>query len=44
MKVLAERGTGRLIGAQIIGSEGAAKRVDVMAAAIWNEMTAEEFS
>ena len=44
VKVLAERGTGRLIGAQIIGQEGAAKRVDVMAAAIWNEMTAEAFS
>ncbi|MCU1428622.1 MAG: CoA-disulfide reductase [Actinomycetia bacterium] len=44
VKVLAERGTGRLIGAQIIGREGAAKRVDVMAAAIWNEMTAEEFA
>jgi NADPH-dependent 2,4-dienoyl-CoA reductase/sulfur reductase-like enzyme len=44
VKVLAERGTGRLIGAQIIGREGAAKRVDVMAAAIWNEMTADEFS
>jgi hypothetical protein len=44
VKVLAERGTGRLIGAQIVGREGAAKRVDVMAAAIWNEMTAEEFS
>jgi NADPH-dependent 2,4-dienoyl-CoA reductase/sulfur reductase-like enzyme len=43
VKVVAERGTGRLIGAQIIGKEGAAKRVDVMAAAIWNEMTAEEY-
>ncbi|MDQ1521991.1 MAG: hypothetical protein QOI55_3064, partial [Actinomycetota bacterium] len=44
VKVLAERSSGRLIGAQIIGKEGAAKRVDVMAAAIWNEMTAEEFT
>jgi NADPH-dependent 2,4-dienoyl-CoA reductase/sulfur reductase-like enzyme len=44
VKAIAERGSGRLIGAQIIGREGAAKRVDVMAAAIWNEMTAEEFS
>jgi NADPH-dependent 2,4-dienoyl-CoA reductase/sulfur reductase-like enzyme len=43
VKVLAERGAGRLIGAQIVGREGAAKRVDVMAAAIWNEMTAAEF-
>jgi NADPH-dependent 2,4-dienoyl-CoA reductase/sulfur reductase-like enzyme len=44
VKVVAERSSGRLIGAQIIGKEGAAKRVDVMAAAIWNEMTAEEFT
>jgi NADPH-dependent 2,4-dienoyl-CoA reductase/sulfur reductase-like enzyme len=43
VKVLAELGTGRLLGAQIIGREGAAKRVDVMAAAIWNEMAADEF-
>jgi len=44
VKVVAERGTGRLLGAQIVGREGAAKRIDVMAAAIWNEMTAEELS
>ena len=43
MKVLAERHDGRLLGAQIIGAEGAAKRIDVMATAIWNEMTVEEF-
>jgi NADPH-dependent 2,4-dienoyl-CoA reductase/sulfur reductase-like enzyme len=43
VKVIAERGSGKLIGAQIIGREGAAKRVDVMAAAIWNGMTADEF-
>jgi NADPH-dependent 2,4-dienoyl-CoA reductase/sulfur reductase-like enzyme len=44
VKMVAECGTGRLIGAQIVGREGAAKRVDVVAAAIWNEMTADEFS
>ena len=43
VKVVAERGSGRLVGAQIIGREGAAKRVDVMAAAIWNDMTAEDY-
>jgi NADPH-dependent 2,4-dienoyl-CoA reductase/sulfur reductase-like enzyme len=43
IKVLVEQVTGRLIGAQIIGKEGAAKRIDVMATAIWNEMTAEDF-
>lgn len=44
VKVVAERVSGRLLGAQIVGREGAAKRVDVMAAAIWNEMTADDFS
>ncbi|MCZ7535519.1 MAG: FAD-dependent oxidoreductase [Acidimicrobiia bacterium] len=44
VKVVAEKMTGRLLGAQIIGREGAAKRIDVIAAAIWNEMTAEELS
>jgi NADPH-dependent 2,4-dienoyl-CoA reductase/sulfur reductase-like enzyme len=44
VKVLAERRTGRLLGAQIVGREGAAKRIDVMAAAIWNGMTADELS
>ncbi|MCJ7672122.1 MAG: flavoprotein oxidoreductase, partial [Acidimicrobiia bacterium] len=44
VKVVAERATGRLLGAQIIGEEGAAKRVDVLAAAIWTGMSAGEFS
>jgi NADPH-dependent 2,4-dienoyl-CoA reductase/sulfur reductase-like enzyme len=44
VKVVAEQRTGRILGAQIIGQEGAAKRVDVMAAAIWNEMTVDEFA
>lgn len=43
VKMLAERGTGRIIGAQVIGREGAAKRIDVLAAGVWNEMTVEEF-
>jgi NADPH-dependent 2,4-dienoyl-CoA reductase/sulfur reductase-like enzyme len=38
VKVMAERGTGRILGGQIIGREGAAKRIDVIATAIWNEM------
>lgn len=39
IKVIAERGTGRLLGAQIVGEEGAAKRIDVFATALWNGMT-----
>jgi NADPH-dependent 2,4-dienoyl-CoA reductase/sulfur reductase-like enzyme len=44
VKLVAESPSGRLLGAQVIGREGAAKRVDVLATAIWNEMTADEFS
>jgi NADPH-dependent 2,4-dienoyl-CoA reductase/sulfur reductase-like enzyme len=42
IKVIAERGSGRLLGAQIVGEEGAAKRIDVFAAALWSEMVVEE--
>jgi NADPH-dependent 2,4-dienoyl-CoA reductase/sulfur reductase-like enzyme len=42
VKVVTERGTGRLLGAQIVGEEGAAKRIDVLATCIWNRMTVEE--
>lgn len=44
VKIVAERGTGRLLGAQIVGEEGAAKRVDVLAAAVWTAMSAGEFA
>jgi NADPH-dependent 2,4-dienoyl-CoA reductase/sulfur reductase-like enzyme len=44
VKLVAEAGTGRLLGAQVIGREDAAKRIDVLAVAIWNEMTAADFS
>lgn len=42
VKVVVQRGSGRLLGAQIIGKEGAAKRIDVLATAIWAEMTVDE--
>src|SRR5262249_694230 len=42
VKVVADATGGRLLGAQIVGREGAAKRIDVLATAIWNEMTVEE--
>jgi NADPH-dependent 2,4-dienoyl-CoA reductase/sulfur reductase-like enzyme len=41
MKVIAEKRSGRLLGAQIVGEEGAAKRIDVFATALWNEMTVD---
>jgi NADPH-dependent 2,4-dienoyl-CoA reductase/sulfur reductase-like enzyme len=42
VKVVAERPGGRILGAQIVGSEGAGKRIDVVATAIWNRMTVDE--
>lgn len=42
VKMLAESGSGRLLGAQIVGIEGAAKRIDVVATALTAEMTVEE--
>ncbi|MEA2460543.1 MAG: hypothetical protein QOH90_720, partial [Actinomycetota bacterium] len=41
-KMIAERVSGRLLGAQIVGREGAAKRIDVIAAALWHEMTVQD--
>ncbi|MGH8803105.1 MAG: FAD-dependent oxidoreductase, partial [Casimicrobiaceae bacterium] len=38
----AERGSGRLLGAQIVGGEGAGKRIDVLATALWNDMTVQD--
>jgi len=43
-KLIAERRTGRLLGAQIIGREGAAKRIDGLAIALWNRMTVEDMT
>ncbi|SFN84140.1 NADPH-dependent 2,4-dienoyl-CoA reductase, sulfur reductase [Geodermatophilus obscurus] len=42
VKMIAERFSGRLLGAQVVGREGAAKRVDALAICIWNEMTVDE--
>jgi NADPH-dependent 2,4-dienoyl-CoA reductase/sulfur reductase-like enzyme len=38
LKLVAERRTGRLLGAQIVGGDGAAKRIDTCAVAITAEM------
>jgi NADPH-dependent 2,4-dienoyl-CoA reductase/sulfur reductase-like enzyme len=42
VKILAEKGSGRLLGGQIVGKEGAGKRIDVLAAALQGEMTVED--
>ncbi|MER5948782.1 FAD-dependent oxidoreductase [Streptomyces sp. NPDC001904] len=44
VKMLAERRTGRLLGVQIVGREGAAKRVDVAAVALTAGMTVEQMT
>ena len=41
-KMIVEQRTGRLLGAQIIGKEGAAKRIDVLATALWNDMSVDD--
>jgi NADPH-dependent 2,4-dienoyl-CoA reductase/sulfur reductase-like enzyme len=43
-KIIAEGTTGRLLGAQIVGQEGAAKRIDALAVALWHGMTVEEMT
>ena len=42
VKALAEKGSGRLLGAQIVGVEGAAKRIDVFATALHAGFDVEE--
>ena len=42
VKILAEKGSGRLLGGQIVGVEGAAKRIDVMATALHAGFTVDE--
>jgi len=44
VKMIAERRTGRLLGVQIVGSEGSAKRIDTAATALWNRMTVEDIT
>jgi NADPH-dependent 2,4-dienoyl-CoA reductase/sulfur reductase-like enzyme len=44
VKMTAERHTGRLLGAQIVGNEGSAKRIDTAATALWSQLTVEEMT
>jgi NADPH-dependent 2,4-dienoyl-CoA reductase/sulfur reductase-like enzyme len=43
-KVLAEPGTRRLLGLQIVGGQGAGKRIDTAAAALWGNLTVDELA
>jgi NADPH-dependent 2,4-dienoyl-CoA reductase/sulfur reductase-like enzyme len=40
--LVVEAGSGRLLGGQIVGGPGAGKRIDVLAAALWNGMQVED--
>jgi NADPH-dependent 2,4-dienoyl-CoA reductase/sulfur reductase-like enzyme len=42
VKVLAEKGSGRFLGGQIVGVEGAAKRIDVLATALHAGLTVDQ--
>ena len=42
VRLIGDRADGRLLGGQIVGVEGAAKRIDVVATALWNRMMVEE--
>ncbi|HEV7806902.1 MAG TPA: FAD-dependent oxidoreductase [Solirubrobacteraceae bacterium] len=44
VKLVAEPGSGRLLGGQIVGVEGAAKRIDVLATAIWTQLAVDELA
>ncbi|WP_329016377.1 MULTISPECIES: FAD-dependent oxidoreductase [unclassified Streptomyces] len=44
VKMIAERNTGRLLGVQIVGGEGAGKRVDIAAVALTAGMTVEQMT
>jgi len=43
VELVADRATGRLIGGSVIGEEGAAGRIDVIAAALHSRMRVEDF-
>ena len=44
VKLISERGSGLLLGAQVVGGPGSGKRIDVFATAIWARMTSEELA
>ena len=44
VKLLADRASGRLLGGQLVGEEGVAKRVDVVATALHARMNIEQLA
>lgn len=43
-RIVADRSTRRLLGAQIVGGKGAAKRIDTVAAALWSAQTVDDLA
>jgi NADPH-dependent 2,4-dienoyl-CoA reductase/sulfur reductase-like enzyme len=44
IKLIADKKTGRLLGAEMVGKDGVAKRIDVFATALHNHMTVKDIS
>jgi NADPH-dependent 2,4-dienoyl-CoA reductase/sulfur reductase-like enzyme len=44
VKLVADPSTGRVLGGQIVGVEGAAKRIDVLAACVWTGVAVDELA
>jgi len=44
VKLVAAPDSGRLLGGQIVGTEGAAKRIDVLATAVWSGLAVQELA
>jgi pyruvate/2-oxoglutarate dehydrogenase complex dihydrolipoamide dehydrogenase (E3) component len=42
VKLIVQRESGKLLGAQIVGKSESAKRIDPLAVALWNGMTVED--
>ncbi|MEN6466319.1 MAG: FAD-dependent oxidoreductase [Syntrophaceae bacterium] len=42
LNLTADKSTGKLLGAQCVGVEGAVKRINILAVALWNDMGLEE--
>lgn len=44
LKLVTERGDGRILGAQIVGGPASGKRIDALAVAIWNRMGVDDYT
>jgi len=42
LNLTADKSTGRLLGAQCVGAQGAVKRINILSVALWNDMGLEE--